>query len=154
MFLKRSNIRRNVCQEPGCKYPVFSHRFCKYHSQKNKPTPKKKFSRTTKKSSDSNQNHEKDSEFYMEIWDERPHVCYETGVILQAPYKTMFHHCLLKSKYPQFRYTKENILLLHPDVHSMVHSNIDKCPRVKEYTKMLKEKLLYGPATDISSDIH
>ena len=86
---------------------------------------------------------EQDKQFYSEIWDEREHVCFETGVYLGSePYTTMFHHVLPKSKYPQFRHCKWNIVLLHPDVHNQVETFIDKCPKVKELTLRLKEEKL------------
>lgn len=79
--------------------------------------------------------------FFLEIWEERKgdRYCYETGKKLYGdPSSTMFHHILEKSKYPQFKFEKWNIVLLTPEVHEQVHLNIDKTPRVKA----LKEYLL------------
>lgn len=84
-----------------------------------------------------------DMGYYQEMWDEREHVCFETGKPLVGDALTLyFHHILPKAKYPQYRYEKWNIVLLHPDVHSQVETFIDKCPRVKALTEHLKT--VYG----------
>lgn len=88
---------------------------------------------------------EQDKIFYKEIWNERPHVC-ECGCkrkLSKEPLTTFFHHLLAKSIYPQFRHVKENIMILHPDDHNQVMTNIDKVPEVKRRTKEA-EKLLLG----------
>lgn len=87
------------------------------------------------------------NEFFMQIWNKTPHnkrVCYETGVKLKyPPLTTYFHHVLEKSdhKYKKFAYKEWNIVLLHPDVHTQVHIDIDKTPKVKA----LREQLLKNP---------
>jgi len=84
-----------------------------------------------------------DADFYMEIWEEREHKCFETGKPLTGePLTLYFHHLLGKAKYPQYRHEKWNIVLLHPDAHSQVETFIDKCPRVKALTEHLKT--VYG----------
>lgn len=84
-----------------------------------------------------------DDEFYQEIWDERPHMCFETYQDLPSePLTLYFHHILPKAKYPQYRHSKWNIVILHPNAHSQVEFNIHKCPRVKALTEHLK--LVYG----------
>lgn len=86
---------------------------------------------------------ELDDEFYQEIWNERPHMCFETYQNLPSePLTLYFHHILPKAKYPQYRHEKWNIVILHPDAHSQVEFNIHKCPRVKALTEHLK--LVYG----------
>lgn len=88
-------------------------------------------------------NKQSDQMFYAEIWEEREHVCFESGKNLPAgPFLTYFHHILPKAKYPQYRHSKWNIVILHPDVHSQVETMLDKCPRVKAITEHLK--LVYG----------
>lgn len=85
-----------------------------------------------------------DQDFYNEIWLEREHRCFETEQKLPfaAPLTTYFHHILPKAKYPQYRHSKWNIVILHPDAHSQVETMLDKCPRVKAITEHLK--LVYG----------
>lgn len=88
----------------------------------------------------------KDKAFYTEIWDEMelPRRCFETGKLLPSePLLTMFHHCLYKQSYPQFRHCKWNIVVILPDVHALTHSNIDKTPKIKEYTERIKNEYLY-----------
>jgi len=81
--------------------------------------------------------------FYEEIWNEREHVCFETGKPLTGePLTLYFHHILPKAKYPLYALQKWNIVLLHPDAHSQVETFIDKCPRVKALTEHLK--IVYG----------
>jgi len=63
----------------------------------------------------------KDWDFYMEIWNERPHHCEVTDKYLgSVPYTTMFHHILPKHRYPEYRYCKKNIALLYPSVHEHI----------------------------------
>jgi hypothetical protein len=81
--------------------------------------------------------------FYEDIWDEREHICFETGKSLSTEALSLyFHHILSKAKYPQYALQKWNIVLLHPDAHSQVEHFIDKCPRVKALTEHLK--IVYG----------
>ena len=75
---------------------------------------------------------------YLEIWEERAHVCFETNDIIQKPLIQNFHHVLEKGSFPEYHNSKWNIVILHADVHSQVHSNIDKTPKVKE----LRERLI------------
>lgn len=87
---------------------------------------------------------EKDKEFYLKIWNSRPHVCFETGKFLgNEPLLTMFHHVLPKAKYPSYRHSEKNIVLLHPDVHNQVETNLSKCPKVAELTSWLLELANY-----------
>lgn len=88
--------------------------------------------------------YEADWNFYMSIWNSMPipRRCFETGKLLPTePNLMMFHHCLTKSNYPQFRHKAWNIVVLLPEVHSQVHSDDSKTPRVKKYTETLKENL-------------
>lgn len=82
-------------------------------------------------------------EMFLEIWDEKPHFCEETGVpIYGKPLTTMFHHVLEKekNKYPQFKLCKWNIMILLPEVHDQAHKNIDKTPKVKFKRQFLLDK--------------
>ena len=83
---------------------------------------------------------------FKEIWDEREDVmgyvyCYETGVAMHGNFYrsniACYDHILEKSKYPQYTFNKKNILIIHPDVHSQRHLNIDKCPNIKKYREKL-----------------
>ncbi len=85
---------------------------------------------------------DEDKEFYLEIWNERLHSCYETKMYLgEEPLITMFHHVLCKELYPQFRHCKWNIVLLLPSIHNQVETNIASCPKVLKLTQELLTKL-------------
>lgn len=78
----------------------------------------------------------KDREFYIEVWNSSPHVCRECERKLGRILNTIFmHHLLPKAKYPAYRHTPENIVILCPDHHSQAEINIDKVPKVKQLTK-------------------
>jgi hypothetical protein len=86
-------------------------------------------------------------EFFKQIWDEREDpdgncYCFETGRVLPGNiYRNnscCYDHVLEKSKYKDLDFDKRNIVILHPDVHTLKTSNIDKCPKVKAY----RDKLL------------
>mgnify|MGYP003467327390 CR=1 FL=1 len=85
---------------------------------------------------------------FHEIWDKQETngycICYATGVKLyRNSYRDnscVYHHVLLKSKYPQYALEEWNIVIVHPDAHTQVHSNIRKCPKIMELTEKLKEE--------------
>jgi hypothetical protein len=80
------------------------------------------------------------TEFYEELWAEREHYCFETGKWLGNKFDIRrFHHVLHKSSYPQYAYSKWNVVILDSDVHELCHSDLDKCPKVKELTEHLRE---------------
>ncbi|HJT72654.1 MAG TPA: hypothetical protein VJ720_01525 [Chitinophaga sp.] len=80
---------------------------------------------------------QKDHDFFMEIWEERDGRCEVTGEFLGEPLSTMFHHLLPKADYPQYRYCKWNILLVKPDIHAMIESDISKVPMAQTKTREL-----------------
>lgn len=55
----------------------------------------------------------------LEIWAERPHVCFVTGEPLgNEPLPEYFMHVLGKGAYPAFRLKKFNIVLGKPEIHA------------------------------------
>lgn len=63
---------------------------------------------------------------YLEIWNERIHYCEVSFRYLgNEALTTMFHHILPKAKYPQYRYCKANIIVVHPDIHNNIESGKD-----------------------------
>jgi hypothetical protein len=139
---------KKVCEIDGCNFPVFSHSLCYFHSKKKllkkSYKPIKKISTKGVIAKEKKKEYTlKQWEFFLEIWNERPHVCYETGKpIYGEPLSIYFHHCLEKNPYPQFALEKWNIVIVTGETHSQVHSNIDKTPKIKQLTKELKEKYL------------
>lgn len=66
---------------------------------------------------------DKDTAFYSEIWRERLHKCELCGVDLGGAWKNWnFHHLKLKSKFPELRYEKDNLILVCLTCHSNEHS--------------------------------
>jgi len=53
-----------------------------------------------------------DTQFYKEIWEERPHRCIECGEPLRVFMAINFSHILTKKSYPSYRHDKRNIDLL------------------------------------------
>jgi hypothetical protein len=85
---------------------------------------------------------QKDWLFFLEIWNERDHICYETGdPIYGEPLTLYFHHVLEKELYEEYRYCKWNIVLVTWETHSKCHNNIDFAPKVKAYRDKLIKKL-------------
>jgi len=139
---------KKTCLVDECNFSPFSKGYCYFHSQK-KPL-KKSYKPISKLSEKGKIAKEKKKEYtlkqwdlFLEIWNERPHVCYETcKPIYGEPLSIYFHHCLEKNPYPEFALEKWNIVIVTGDTHSQVHSNIDKTPKIKQLTQELKEKYL------------
>ncbi len=137
-------IKSKDCIVEDCINPRFAKGYCKRHQnlrEDKKPKPIKK--RTEKAQFKINLKKElfkNDASFYLQIWEDRPHVCFETGIELGKMNLCMFHHVLPKQTYPEYRHCEWNIVLLHPDVHNQVETDCSKCPRVYKLTKELKEK--------------
>lgn len=142
-----------TCKHKGCKYNQFGGGFCRNHQwlrtdkkqkPKSKRTPIRKRSiKQTKLLGERKLLQTKDWEFYLEIWDERDHVCFETDMYLgDEPQTLFFHHVLEKGirRYKQYRHCKWNIILISWQVHDQVGMDIDRCPRIKAYhDKLIKQ---------------
>lgn len=109
-----------------------------------KKTPLKKISNKKDVDKDKLQAMElrkKDNDFYMQIWNNRPHKCFETDVPLGGePNLTMFHHILPKYEYPQYRHEEWNIVLCTWEQHNQFHMNPKKTPKMYAYYLELLEK--------------
>lgn len=88
----------------------------------------------------------KDISFYKEIWEERPHVCEITGAKIEFS-PIVFSHILSKGAYPEYRYKKENIMLVTARIHQIWEFEGDiltKEPRLQKKIDKAKElKQLY-----------
>ncbi len=139
-----------TCSHEGCNYSQFGGGYCRNHQwcrTDKKPkslqrTPIRKVGKYGKKRlGERKLASAKDKEFFAEIWDERPHICFESGEYLgNEPFTLYFHHVLEKEMYEQYRYEKWNIVLLTWVNHDQCHKNLDKCPKVKEYRNQLIKK--------------
>lgn len=142
-------IKSKPCTVEGCGKPRFAKGYCKAHQSlrtDKKPKPIKKISEKGKVKKEMKKALvQNDMSFYLDIWLEREHRCFETGRLLgPKPLITYFHHVLPKQTYPEYRHSKWNIVILHPDTHNQVETNIDLCPKVKALTEKLKQEVLDG----------
>ena len=80
-------------------------------------------------------------EFFVEIWNKRPHKSEVSGTYLgNEPLSTFFHHILPKNKYPEARLDEENIILLTLNEHDQVESDLYKFEEVNKRREQLKQK--------------
>ena len=89
-------------------------------------------------------------ELFKEIWAETAHISFLTNRQLKYFDIKVFAHILPKGRYPKFKLLKENIILLHPEEHTLLdqgtekqrleYSNKWKCDWNQIYIK--KEQLL------------
>lgn len=147
-----------LCNRKDCTYNQFGGGYCRNHQwcrldkkvKNNRTNPFKTLKRKPIRKVSKKQSklvkerkvlQEKDWLFYLEIWDEREHVCFETGEpIFSEPLTLFFHHILDKGieRYEKYRHCKWNIVLVTWVTHDTVHKNIDLCPKIKE----LRDKLI------------
>lgn len=151
------------CIYENCKYNQFGGGYCRNHQwcrkdKKSKPLDKKSkpLNRTpirkrsikqTKLLGEQKLQRIQDWEFYLEIWDERDHVCFETDQYLgDEPQTLFFHHVLEKGlrRYKKYRHCKWNIVLITWQVHDQVGMDIDRCPKIKAYRDKLLKQLENG----------
>ena len=144
------------CNKAGCNYNQFGGGFCRNHqylrTDKKTPnlkrTPIRKVSKKkTKSLGEKRLQTEQDWLFYLEIWNERPHVCFETDQPLgDEPLTVFFHHVLEKGlrRYAKYRHCKWNIVLITWQVHDQVGMDIDKCPKIKAYREQLLKQIEDG----------
>jgi len=96
--------------------------------------------------------------FYLEIWQEREKVCFESGEKLGSkPLLYMFHHVLPKREsggFPQYRHCKWNIVILSWNAHTTAERNIDLTPKVKAYTEKLMQLHKSGKLDRIDPNRH
>lgn len=156
-------IKRKTCSVEGCNSLVWKQGKCIRHTDKAalkqevflsglKQKTLKAFSQKHKQTSEEQkQGTREQMKLFLEIWDERcddhgNNYCFETGRLLKQEYyrnnSSCYHHCLFKEKYPQYRFLKENVIIIHPDIHTQIHTDVDKTPKTKKYTLDLKNKLL------------
>lgn len=112
--------------------------------EKKKPQPINKMSEKTKaKLAEEKALFAADKDFYLEVWIASPHVCGEcTSKLGKEPLTLFFHHLLPKFKYPEFRHTPENIMILCPDCHTQAEADLDKVPKVRQRTNEAIKLLL------------
>ncbi len=71
---------------------------------------------------------------FAEIWQERPHICFICWKYIPEPLTFIFAHWLSKWVYPEYKFDKRNIFL----VHSIeCHHELDKLLAHKSITEIL-----------------
>jgi len=131
---------------PHCSWPRCSCKatgvFCKDKPKSGPKAPKpiaKRSEKGKQKAIDKSSLVKSDMVVYMEIWAERPHTCFETGVIIQKPMLYNFHHILEKENYPEYRHSKWNIIILDEKPHTQYHACPGKTPKIEELRASLLE---------------
>jgi hypothetical protein len=88
-----------------------------------------------------NDGHNQQKDMFLDIWKKRPHYSEVSGKFLgDEPKSTYFHHVLPKSKYPEFSFDQDNIILLTFAEHQMVETDIYKYDEVNRRRETLKTK--------------
>jgi len=141
------------CKKPYCNYNQFGGGYCQNHQYLRTDKKPKFLKRTTIKKvspkrkasrkEDVEQLH-KDWLFYLEIWNERPHIDYETGEPIPGDASTLyFHHVLPKGtdRFKKYRYKKWNIVLVSWQTHSQAENDIDFVPKIKAYREQLLKQI-------------
>jgi hypothetical protein len=106
-----------------------------------KSTLKKRSEKKVKEVLDNKKEQEMMHRFFMDIWNSmRPEqrVCYETGDKVHDPSTVNFHHVLYKERYPEYKFSKWNIVLVSWRAHDQTHTDDTKTPKIHA----LKESLL------------
>lgn len=138
-------MNRKKCKYKGCTNPVWAGGLCQNHI-KRKPLPKmnNKLHYVSKKGNDLLNKAivaEFMHEFFMQIWNERKHRSEVSGTPLgKEALSTFFHHILPKSKYWDAALDPENIILLTPDEHGNVESNMYLFEEVNRRRELLLKK--------------
>jgi hypothetical protein len=116
-----------TCKHDGCNNPVFSHSFCRSHQwcRQDDKRPVASTSIHSKK-----ERHIKpkkgitgELELFKQIWAEREHVSYVSGVKIPVFDIKSFHHVCTKQAFPELRLVKENIVLLTRAEHANAHAH-------------------------------
>lgn len=88
-----------------------------------------------------NEHFNKMRQFFLSIWNKRPHKSEVSGDYLgKEPMSTYFHHILAKEKYPEACLDEENIVILSLIEHSNVENDMYKYEQVNKRREQLKIK--------------
>lgn len=132
----------------GCKHPTCNGGPCRRVKTEKKRTPLKRSTKRIKQVSKKQAKiilqaakiTKKDHQLYLEIWEERAHLDFETEELIMNPLTLNFHHVLEKHLYPEYRHEKWNIVLVNWETHDKIHRNIDLTPKIKAYRDELLKK--------------
>jgi len=80
-------------------------------------------------------------QFFLHIWNKKPHYSEISDSYLgKEPLSIFFHHILPKEKHPEARLDEENIILLTLDEHTDVENDMYKYPEINRRRELLKQK--------------
>lgn len=80
-------------------------------------------------------------EFFLRIWNKRPHHSQiSLDYLGKEPMSTFFHHILPKEKFPEAMMDEENIILLTLEEHSNVENDMYKYEEVNRRRELLQTK--------------
>lgn len=126
-------FKSKICKEEGCTNPVWSGGKCRNHLP-----PSKGLKRTY---SQNRQGGEEMKNFFLKVWNKRPHYSEISNTWLGSECKTIYcHHILPKSKYPELAFEEDNLILLTWDEHSSVEANPYKYEKINQLREQLKLK--------------
>ena len=142
-FSFTKKLMAKPCKYDGCNLPRFSGGYCKRHLymvEKYKKMADKQYFRSStplsprkgykipkvsKKRSKELKSYSQ-IDMFREIWNEmpKPRVCPVSGMMLdhyegKDNFHWLFAHVLPKGKYPKAKLDKENIVVVHPKVHTL-----------------------------------
>jgi hypothetical protein len=143
-----------TCSIENCNNPIWSKGVCKNHMIKksftSKVVTKKGVSdgKSLQKSSLLQQKLDKSPskflemrQFFLSIWDKKPHRSEISGVYLgKEAMSTYFHHILPKEKYPEACLDEENIVILSLEEHSNIENDMYKYEEINDRRKHLLKK--------------
>lgn len=148
-----------ICNKEDCNRNVFGGGFCPYHQYLRtdkkpkvktapkwpKRTPIRKISaKGRRKLQDRIKLSAEDKLFWDGLWQERPHIDFETGLPIWGEALTLyFHHVLPKGLeiYEKFRFCDWNIVFLSWESHDKAERKLDLVPKVKAYHDYLIKNL-------------
>lgn len=123
-----------LCKHNTCTYPVFSHLYCSSHQYlrtdsgylKKQAAKKEKMYHPVKKvARDLNFGFSGEYNMFLQIWEDRRHVCEYTNENLEQFYDTdlfvnCFAHILPKKNFTYWKLNPENVKLVYPEFHTIV----------------------------------
>jgi len=151
--------KKKNCEK--CEFPkIWSKNLCKNCFTKLNPPKKIQYKSAKQKIKDVGKARRTKElhQWFLELWDKRKQKdelgyfvkCYETGKKLYESYYKFntccYHHLIEKSTHPEYEFDEENLVIIHPDIHTLTHNDIDKTPKLKEFrekfnTELTKENL-------------
>lgn len=113
--------------------------YCFVHKPR-KPLAKSRLNTSNKKPKDVESINQM-RDFFLQLWQKRPHYSEVSGKWLgKEPLTIFFHHILPKEKYPQASLDEENIIFLTLEEHDQVEMDIYKYDEVNQKRNYLKTK--------------